>query len=189
MRMIRSTTTAAITVALLIGSAVTARAQDGAAPQPPVEFTGSIACGPPVASDRAGTDTTLEVGDEGLVLSRFRRGAWNQSIDVSDPRLEGRVYHTWESDAYALPGSNGPEIQAWTLRIENEDGAWEEVGYGGSYADGTSMGDGPSVLIGEGTYAGLTAIYEVTAETPPCGIYIRGVIFEDAPIPEPYLPE
>jgi hypothetical protein len=44
MRMIRSTTTAAITLALLIGSAVTARAQDGAAPQPPVEFTGSIAC-------------------------------------------------------------------------------------------------------------------------------------------------
>jgi hypothetical protein len=50
-------------------------------------------------------------------------------------------------------------------------------------------GPAPQPPVGQGAYDGLTALYEVTAETPPCTIDIRGVIFGDAPVPEPYLPE
>ena len=61
------------------------------APQPPVEFTGTIACGPPV---RDRTEETLDVGEDGAVLVRNRDGAWQQTVTMSDPRLEGAIYHT-----------------------------------------------------------------------------------------------
>jgi len=42
------------------------------------------------------------------------------------------------------------------------------------------------VLVGEGGYEGLIAIFEETAELSSCGIEVHGVIFDGAPIPEPY---
>ena len=64
------------------------------APQPPVEFTGTIACGPPV---RNPTSETLDL-DDGTVVVRDRQGAWQQIVSMSDSRLEGAIYHTWEAD-------------------------------------------------------------------------------------------
>jgi hypothetical protein len=47
------------------------------------------------------------------------------------------------------------------------------------------------VFIGEGAYAGLIAILEVTREldVTPHLREVRGMIFSGAPLPEPYIPE
>jgi len=167
---------------------VAANGHPAAAPPPPVEFTGRIECGPPV---RQGTEETLDVGDEGMVVSRSRGGAWQQTVSMSDPRLEGAVYHTFEADEYRAAGAeSGVMVWAATLRIVNETGAWENRGYGGTYSDSTPIGDNsPEVWIGEGAYEGLVAIVESTPIEGTCDADVRGIIFDGAPVPEPYIPE
>lgn len=169
--------------------------QEAPAGQVPVEFTGTIRCGPPVSADRAGTEETLEVGGDGMVVTQSRGGAWKQALAMSDPRLDGTVYHTYETDEYTLPGGDdGPSVGAMTHRIENDGGAWESRVIFASYREGAAIGrddslDPPSVLIGEGAYHGLIAVMEVTAELEyPCGFEVRGMIFAGAPVPEPYVP-
>jgi hypothetical protein len=56
--------------------------------QPPVQFTGTWCVGPPVAPDRAGTETTLEVGDERMTLTRYQ-GGLEQHRDRDRPALRG----------------------------------------------------------------------------------------------------
>ena len=160
------------------------------AAQPPVEVTGTIACGPPVNPSRAGTAETVDVGSDGLVLTRTRDGAWVQTVTMSDPRLEGAIYQTWEGDSYRMPGAEkGPEMFAATRRIVNGDGAWESRSIGGAYADGTAIGETPEVFIGEGAYEGLIAILETTSlDAQGCVGEMRGMIFAGAPLPEPYIP-
>jgi hypothetical protein len=167
----------------------TTAAKSAAAPQPPIEFTGRTACGPPVSPDREGREEAVDVGDDGMLLTRFRGGAWHQTLRMSDPRLEGAVYHTYESDRYTNPGAEqGPLVWAATFRIENEAGAWVSRGVGGSYSDGTSIGNPTEVFIGEGAYEGMIAIIESSPLEHTCGSDIRGVLFGDGPVPEPYNP-
>ena len=110
---------------------------------------------------------------------------------MSDPRLKGTAYHTFEADEYRVAGAEqGALVWAATLRIENQAGAWENRGYGGNYSDGTPIGDNsPEVWIGEGAYEGLVAIMESTLIEGTCEADVRGIIFDGAPIPEPYIPE
>src|SRR5688572_7043320 len=123
---VKSTLATTIGVGVILGTALSVAAQDEAAPQPPVEVTGQVLCGPPVAAERSGTESKLDVGEDGTVLNRYRNGAWRQTATVSDPRLAGSWYHTWENDAYVMPGSEvGPNVAAATWRIENDEGAWE----------------------------------------------------------------
>jgi hypothetical protein len=162
------------------------------APQPPVEFTGTIACGPPV---RNATEETLDVGDDGTVLVRNRNGAWQQALTMSDPRLEGAIYNTYADDVYraAGAGADGPTVTAYSWRITNDGGTWEARGNTATFADGSSIGD-PStfyppsrVFVGSGGYEGLVAILETTAERDQgCVADVRGIIFDGAPLPEPY---
>jgi len=190
MRTTRSWVITAIAVGLLAGSAVTVSAQDEeAAPQPPVEFTGSWCIGPPVAPDRAGSETTLEVGDEGMTLTRYRDGAWRNTVTMSDPRLQGDAFQTYESDRYTTPEAAwSPGVIAATLSIVNEDGAWMSALYGATFADGTDMGSSPNVFVGQGAYEGLIAITEQPSGSGQC-LDVRGIIFDGTPVPEPYLPE
>jgi hypothetical protein len=165
------------------------------APPPPVELTGRIMCGPPVSPDRAGSEETVDVGDDGMTLTRSRAGAWHQTVAMSDPRLEGTVYHTWEADEYIEPGAEeGAGVWAATRRIENEEGAWETRDVGGNFSDGSPIGapefEAPAVYVGEGAYEGMIAIME---ESPlegegACGADVRGVLFVDGPVPVPYNP-
>ena len=160
-----------------------AEAPPGAAP---VEFTGLWRCGPSV---RSVTTETLDVGADGGTVTRNRDGAWVQSADMTDARLEGTIHHTWESDAYAGPGAApGPQVAAWTYRIENDQGAWVAHGTQGTFADGTTVGESANVLIGEGGYAGLFAIFEVTAQVGSCDNEVRGIIFDGVPAPQPFVP-
>jgi hypothetical protein len=157
------------------------------APQPPVEFTGYVNCGPSVRSD---TEENLDVGDDGIVVTRNRGGAWQQTVTMSDPRLEGAIFHTYEADVYKAAGAaDGPQVTGYTWRITNDGGTWESRNTSATFGDGTPVGVPPTVLVGAGGYEGLTAILEVTKEIPPCDIEVRGIIFESAPIPIPYVAE
>jgi hypothetical protein len=158
------------------------------APQEPVEFTGRISCGPPV---RGASEATLDVGDGGTVVTQYRGGAWQQSVTMSDPRLEGTVHHTFETDTYRAKGADkdGPELWAATRSIVNAQGAWVGVVSGGSYADGTAIGgEAPTAYIGEGRYTGMIAIMEETPVEGSCIVSVRGVIFAGAPVLMPYVP-
>ena len=157
------------------------------ASQQPVEFTGRIACGPAV---RIPTEETLDVGDDGTVVVRYRQGAWNQTVSMSDSRLEGVIYQTWEADTYKadVTAADGPQVTGYTWRITNDEGSWESRGRSATFADGTPIGEPAEVLIGAGGYKGLVAVFEVTAESNQgCVIEVRGVIFEGAPVPEPFV--
>ena len=156
--------------------------------QAPVEVTGYVNCGPSVRSD---TTETLDIGEDGTVLTRYRGGAWQQTVTMSDPRLEGAIFHTYEADTYKPAGAadDGPEVTGYTWRITNDSGTWESRTIGAAFADGTVVGEPPTVLVGAGGYDGLMAIFEVTKEIPPCDIEVRGIIFESAPIPNPYVAE
>jgi hypothetical protein len=186
------------TGALVAGQSRFPATPEQATPEPPVAFTGVWCIGPPVAPDRNGTQLTLEVGEEGLRLDRYHDGAWrNAVVAMSDPRLDGDAYQTWESDTYDIPGIHG--VIAATLSIVNEDGAWVAADYHGTLDDGTEVGDSAPVFVGEGAYKGLIAVQapgEVPAPRPeglsaaygPCNEF-RGTIFDGAPVPEPYRPE
>ncbi len=156
--------------------------------QAPVEVTGYVNCGPSVRSD---TTETLDIGEDGTVLTRYRGGAWQQTVTMSDPRLEGAIFQTYEADTYNPAGAadDGPEVTGYTWRITNDSGTWESRTFGAAFADGTAVGEPPTVLVGAGGYDGLMAIFEVTKEVPPCDIEVRGIIFESAPIPNPYVAE
>jgi hypothetical protein len=151
--------------------------------QPPAEFTGTWCIGSAVAPDRAGAETTLEVGDEGTSLTRYQGGAWRNSVTMSDPRLQGDAYQTYESDTY----STGPSLVASTLSIVNADGAWVSTLYRET-SGGADPGDTPNIFIGEGAYAGLVAVIEMTDTSSECSD-IQGIVFDQPVVPVPYLPE
>ena len=186
----RSGSSAVLALALLAGSTVAATGQEEErAPQPPVEFTGRACGGPPVSPDRSGSEEAVEIGYEGMVLTRSRGGAWRQSGTVSDPRLEGDWYHTYEADRYTLPnGESGPYVAAWTFRIENAEGAWVSRGVGLGFPDGTESNTTAEVLVGEGAYEGLYAVMVTEANDSSCGEW-RGIIFDGIPRGEPYIPD
>lgn len=194
----RSITIVAIVTGLVAGSAAGAIAQDEVAPQPPTPFTAVWCIGPPVAYDRDGTRTTMVVGDGALHLDRYRRGAWRNAIVASDPRLQGDAYQTYESDTYDMAGIDA--VAANTVSIVNDGGAWVAASYRGSLDDGTEIGQRPAIFVGEGGYEGLIAVTgraqgdpvprpeEVPGSFEGCAEF-EGVIFDDAPLLEPYFPE
>ena len=192
MRIVRTNgITMAIALGLLAGSAVAAAAQeDDAAANPPVEFTGHIECGPEV---RHGTDSSevLQVGDDQVRHSGSHGFAWRPSATMSDPRLEGTYFLSFEWDEYLPPGvTNAMRVGAGTWRIENEEGAWH-----GSLTS-VYLSDSPdtaasTVLTGEGAYDGLSVLWEEQADWEACTWDVRGLIVEGDPpaVPEVYIPE
>jgi hypothetical protein len=163
----------------------------GVVTQAPADVTGRIVCGPPVSPDRRGVSETLKVGEDGLMLTRYRGGAWIQKVTISDPRLEGTLYHTYESDSYVPTGTDkGPGMFAATHRIENDAGVWESRTIGGTFADGTNIGESDrlEVWIGAGAYDGLVAITESTPIETACASDVRGIIFAGGPVSVPYAP-
>jgi hypothetical protein len=158
-------------------------------PQPPAEFSGQVVCGPPIGVGGNGSETKVDIVEEGLVLTRYRGGTWRQTIEVSDPRLEGDIYQRWESDGYAVPdGETGPTVAAMRWRIENDEGAWQGGQSELVLSDGTQL-QSLTTLTGEAAYEGLTALMSVVGFEEGCTADIRGVIVEGVPAPEPYHPE
>jgi hypothetical protein len=105
-------------------------------------------------------------------------------VDMSDPRMDGRIVATYNQDSY---GDAGVEVFNSSFRIENDAGAWTE-------RPGIQMrfpGDSPTAktttFVGSGHYEGLVAIAEIDWESFASGTFhIRGIIVDgDAPpVPE-----
>ena len=127
-------------------------------PQAPVEFTACVSPGPEV---QPGTeeDSQVSLPDGEMTITRTRGYTWQSTVsDVSDPRLVGTWYNSVDGDHYTNPGGGAsPTFDAWTHRIENDEGAWQGSLVGIDFPDG-ERSDGPLVLIGEGAYEGLTAV-------------------------------
>jgi hypothetical protein len=165
-----------LAIGLLGGSTPGVAAQDGSTPpQAPVAFTGHVVCGDQVR------ESMVQLGAPPIMN---RGGAWNPSATMSDPRLEGDYYISFDDDQYV--GVPGPDVGAGTWRIENELGAWQ-----GSYTV-LALGNRSSVvttpLAGEGAYEGLTAIWESTYDPVACEWDVWGAIIEgEVPAaPEPF---
>jgi hypothetical protein len=72
----------------------------------------------------------------------------------------------------------GPAARVWhaSFRVENEDGAWQEVPNLGLVYPDESSSTRTSLLIGEGAYEGLTAIVEFSRPGGAAAFEVRGVI-------------
>jgi hypothetical protein len=154
----------------------------------PVEFTACVNPGPEF---HAGTEEVgaISLPDGEMTITRSRGSTWQSAVhDVSDPRLDGTWYNSFDSDQYASSGGGdpGPEFGTWTHRIENDEGAWQGSGMRIDFADGESL-DGPLVLIGEGAYEGLTAVGIIRFGEAPCP-NTRGYIIEGG-VPAPPVPQ
>jgi hypothetical protein len=103
---------------------------------------------------------------------------------MSDPRLEGDYYISFDDDQFVSPA--GSSVGAGTWRIENDEGAWQGSYTRLGFADRASVVSTP--LVGEGAYEGLTAVWESTHDPGPCGWEVRGlIIVGDVPAaPEPF---
>ncbi len=105
-------------------------------------------------------------------------------VAVSDPRLDGDVWISWQNDSYILDDGTQFTIGTGTWRIETAEGAWQ-----GSYprieVEGTSESN-TTVLIGEGAYEGLTAVWEQTLTGS--GWDVVGIVIEGTPPPVATLP-
>jgi hypothetical protein len=148
--------------------------------RPPVAFTGRVVCGPDV---RVGVDQSSPEGD--LVRLRSRGWAWQASATMSDLRLEGNYYVSYDSDDYRSPTVTS--VGSGTWRIENEEGAWQGSFTNIKYPASTTIVS--TALVGEGAYEGLTAVWESTNHRPlDCAWSVRGLILEgEVPAaPDPY---
>ena len=113
MRTIRSLATGLATLAFLAIVVVPAVAQSAAPPADPtlpVNFTGRIDFGPEV---RAGTVKTVDGHTE-------TRGSANAPtvVTMSDPRLDGQVTISFDTDEYPAPGGGSYSLGSGTWRIE-----------------------------------------------------------------------
>lgn len=166
-------------MAILAVSVLPATAQSAEAiadPTLPAAFTGSIAFGGQV---RSGTVETVD----GRTESRGSAHA-PTIVAMSDPRLDGDVTISFDTDEYTGPDGATYTVGSGTWRIENPDGAWQ-----GSY-DIVITDDYSSVvtttLAGEGGYAGMSAVWEQALTGS--GWDLRGVIFPAAPPAPPTAP-
>jgi hypothetical protein len=159
---------------------------DAAITSPPVEFT---ACIPRNAGFRTGTDEQIALpSPDGNVTVDVSRGhTWRGTITATDDRLSGTHYSSFNSDVYTLPSGGTQMAWAEGHQIENDEGAWHGASVGFTDANDVSLGGG-TVLIGEGSYEGLTAII-VTSIEGDCFLNVRGFVTSVPATPAPVTEE
>jgi len=160
------------------GSTVPGAAAD-AASAAPVEFTAKWAFGPSVRPQ------TSEFVD-GVWMTGG--GAWRPGVitEASDPRLQGTLSIASNNDRYAAAGVT---VWHYAFRIENDEGAWQQMP---SIDLNTGNGDSNTttgVLVGEGGYAGLIAVFDNHAVNSSWTLHGYIIDGELPPAPEPYVTE
>ncbi len=170
------------------GDSVAATAPPAAdpAPEPPVEFT--VCAGVSDTGGQEGTGEQAVIPDSSgdITLDRQRDFAVPLTVgDIADPRLEG----TWDiavnTDTYGGPqGPATPEVLLFTLRIENDEGAWQGSGTrlmnnpGGTFSHWT--------MLGEGAYEGLMIAATVDWDGCPGFGDVTGYILNAVPEAPPW---
>ena len=144
----------------------------------PVEFTAKWAFGGAARPD------TSDVGD-GVLMTRG--GAWRPGVitKASDSRLEGRLSIAANSNQYA----DGPEVWNYAFRIENDEGAWQQMPTINLDAGDGDLNTTTGVLVGEGGYEGLIAVFDNLAENSTWTLHGYIIDGELTPAPEPFVTE
>jgi hypothetical protein len=95
--------------------------------------------------------------------------------EMSDPRASGVGHVIIDAEDY---GGMGPE---WgTLRLENDEGAWEGPVSGVHMGVDTRMS---GWLLGEGAYAGLSYYYYLEIDGSGLTAVVEGIIYPGDPPP------
>lgn len=132
----RFTVGSIVAVGLLAGSAIGVAAQEA---EPPTEFSGRW-----VYSD------TIEVRDAG--------GTWAYlAEEISEPRFDGRISIVGNESVL----SNGASVWSSAFRVENDEGAWQEVPAPLLRFDHATASTRTGLFEGEGAYEGLVAVAEL----------------------------
>ena len=191
MRTLRLSLAGTVMVALLGGfdGAVLAQ-EDAPTVEPPTDFSGTLDC--PVHSEM-GKSKHVVVGPldyDNLVRREWRGGYFVFEVEeMSDPRLDGTLTAYLDRDEYIYPSvdwRSPPALMSATMRIENEDGAWQGSAPDAYMPGGPLSTWGLVPLAGEGAYEGLTAVWwtniedaECSCENPenPCVYDVSGAVF------------
>jgi hypothetical protein len=154
----------AIAIGLLAGSAVGVTAPDA---ESPTELTGRWEY----------SHTVGEGGEDG--------GVWAYATEeMTDPRLDGSISLT--GNRSALDGKDS-ELWSSVFRIENEEGAWEEVPGLLVRFDEATASVRTGLFMGEGAYKGLVAVTELAWDLsePSSAFDVRGVVLDGEDLPPP----
>jgi hypothetical protein len=177
---IKTTTIPILAIGLFAGSVVGVAAQDEAAP--PVEFTAKWAWGSQIRSD------TSEAIASGV---QYRGGAWRPGVLVpaSDPRWQGTFSIANNENDYSASG--GPLVGIHAFRIENEEGAWQQMPTVALIFPGIDDLTNTGVFVGEGGYEGLIAVVDIATDRAAGTWDLHGYIIhgELPPPPDPFLSE
>lgn len=164
-------------------AAIAPGASSGQQAAAPVEFTATWATGGQLEPGEIVVEDSVVHGT----------GRVNRPVVVSeatDPRLRGTLSAATNSINYNALG--GPAIWHQAVRIENEDGAWQQVpALSITFPDGEEPATTVGVLVGERAYEGLIAVYQerVTEGLGTATLDLRGYIIEGElpPPPERYV--
>jgi hypothetical protein len=112
-------------------------------------------------------------------------GGYQWSIhEMTDPRLDGKAFYSGSE----VSPTDDTWLGWWTLRIVNDEGAWQ-ASFPAFYQDPESPEErGPEVvtalLYGEGPYEGLVAVTNIGLDEP-YGWGVNGVVIDADTLPEP----
>ncbi len=186
MRALRAVLTAAISVALCLGLATTATAQEEAAP---VTFvTGTVA--EVYGHSFSEANVPSEVRGYEVTVGTSQPALMRQVVEWSDPRLPGDLWLTLDYTLIWKPSDvlDGAMNTVSRSLLEDERGCWRGTG--------RWVNDGQDrysfyVLTGEGDYEGLYALLH--GVTPagvegPWDLVYEGYIFEAEMLPFPDEP-
>jgi len=124
-------------------------------------FSGGFSYGPPAG------------GENGEIIEN----QWTQQgVSFDDPRLDGRVTLTANSDQLDEDG-----LYRYSFRIETDEGAWQGEPVAGFTFDDGTYATSVHLLTGEGAYEGLVSVAEVGNDGH--SFSVRGRIVE-GPFPE-----
>jgi len=193
MRTMRLSMAVMVALALLTGlSAAIVAQNDEEAVQPPVESSGSLAYCDDLEWGRIRPVFVGQFDGGSLVRRETRGSVMRTSADeVSDPRMEGTwmVYVNMDEYIRVLMDSQPyPGLGTVTVRVENNEGAWQGSGME-PHVPGVPLPEwGTLVLVGEEAYEGLLAVMANHYVDEPCGWEVRGFIVEGRLPPMPELP-
>jgi len=176
MRRTRTTLTGVFLIGLLAVPATTVgQAEDSRWPNATeaVMITGTLA---------EGSKLIEEVTSSADIARGFEEARW---VDISDARLDGRVIIATSLVASGLGATQDMDLISDAIHIENDEGTWTGQPSAWFWVEDDHIANRVHVLTGEGGYAGLTALIELSGDFEMSGpMTVRGLILE-GPVPEP----
>jgi RNA polymerase sigma factor (sigma-70 family) len=134
---------------------------------------------------------TAEVVDGVLENRGYAERAFDND-SPSDPRLRGNLSLAFNTNRYGASG--GISVDSIAIRIENEEGAWQQMPMVSPVFPGEDSKNEVGVFVGEGAYEGLIAVVRIATRditSTNGGWELHGYIFDGElpPAPEPVLSE